>query len=91
MNRDKRITTSRKDKAGNQMEYQGPTAGYYLAVYNRLANQLKDVLTEQNRFNDHEKALLFIGYLASYPKTERKDDISDSINETEMGGQENEQ
>ena len=91
MNRDKRITTSRKDKDGNQMEYQGPTAGYYLAVYNRLANQLKEVLTEQNRFNDHEKALLFIGYLASYPKTERKDDISDSINETEMGGQENEQ
>jgi len=91
MNRDKRITTSRKDKDGNQMEYQGPTAGYLLAVYNWLANQLKDVLTEQNRFNDHEKALLFIGYLASYPKTERKDDISDSINETEMGGQENEQ
>ena len=52
---------------------------------------MKDVLTEQNRFNDHEKALLFIGYLASYPKSERKDENTDSINEDEMGGNDNEQ
>ena len=91
VNRDKRIVTSRKDKDGNDLEYQGPTAGYLLSMYNRIANQLKNVLTEQNRFNDHEKALLFIGYLASYPKSERKDENTDSINEDEMGGNDNEQ
>lgn len=91
VNRDKRIVASRKDKDGNDLEYQGPTAGYLLSMYNRIANQLKDVLTEQNRFNDHEKALLFIGYLASYPKSERKDEKNDSINEDEMGGNDNEQ
>ncbi len=91
VNRDKRIAVSRKDKDGNDVEYQGPTAGYLLAMYSRIANQLKDVLTEQNRFNDHEKALLFIGYLASYPKAERKDGNTDGINEDEMGGKDNEQ
>ena len=73
------------------MEYQGPTAGYLLSLYNRIANQLRDVLTAQNRFNDHEKALLFIGFLASYSKTERKDGNADNSNEGDRGGHDNEQ
>ncbi len=84
VNPNKHITVERENKE----PYQGPTAGYLLSIYNKIANQLKDVLTEQKRFNDHEKALLFIGYLASYPKKERKDEIEKNSNE--MGENDNE-
>ena len=47
---------------------EGPGAGYYLSIFCQIANSLKDVLTEQTRFSDAEKAQLFIGYLASFPK-----------------------
>ena len=90
VNQDKRITVHWEDYDGKKRQYQGPTAGYLLHMYRRIANQLKDVLTEQNRFNDHEKALLFIGYLASYPNAERKEDSTDNSNEKTMEGNNNE-
>lgn len=49
-----------------------PRAGYYLSVFNEIAGKLANVLTEQTRFNDTEKAQVFIGYLASFPKKEIK-------------------
>lgn len=48
----------------------GPTAGYYLSVFTQIANQLLPVLKAETRFSDVEKAQLFLGYLASFPKKE---------------------
>lgn len=72
-NREERIVTSRRGKDGETTEVNGPSAGYLLSVYEKAANLLHNhELTEQNRFNDYEKAQLFIGYLASFPKSEPK-------------------
>ncbi len=90
VHKDKQITVKRTDKDGKEKNYTGPSAGYLLILYSRIATLLEDVLTEQNRFNDHEKALLFLGYLASYPKLERKEDTAASFIENEMGGNDNE-
>ena len=87
-NKEKRITIKRKDKEGNETSYQGPAAGYLLSVYSRTADLLKTVLTGQSRFNDQEKALLFIGYLASFSRAERKEGTVD--NENDIGGNDDE-
>ena len=50
-------------------EKSGPDAGYYLYIYRQIADKLQLAFTEQDRFSDAEKAQLFIGYLASFPKT----------------------
>ena len=42
------------------------SAGYYLYVLSNISERLSTVLTEQTRFDDTEKAQLFIGYLASF-------------------------
>lgn len=40
-------------------------------MYEEIAGKLKEVWTVDVRFNDEEKAQLFIGYLAAFPKQER--------------------
>ncbi len=46
-------------------------AGWYLRLYTETADQLfLSELTEKTRFTDLEKAELFLGYLASFPKKE---------------------
>lgn len=55
-----------------------PRAGYYLSIFNEIAGKLSDTLTEQTRFSDTEKAQLFIGYLASFPKKETKQTSAES-------------
>ena len=54
--------------AKSQDGKEGPTAAYYLGIYRSIADQLSSVLTDQLRFSEKEKAQLFIGYLASFPK-----------------------
>lgn len=54
----------------NPNSKEGPTAGYYYWQYQIIADQLKLVFSDQTRFSDAEKAQLFIGYLASFPKSE---------------------
>ncbi len=49
------------------------SAGYYLYVLSNISERLSSVLTEQTRFDDTEKAQLFIGYLASFSKREAKE------------------
>ncbi len=44
-------------------------AGWYLALYERIASQLCGVWENQTRFDEEEKAQYFIGYLAAFPKT----------------------
>lgn len=48
----------------------GPSAGYYLSVFSQIADKLLPVLEPNTRFSDTEKAKLFLGYLASFPKKE---------------------
>ena len=59
------------EKAG---EKSGPDAGYYLYIYRQIADKLHLAFTEQDRFSDAEKAQLFIGYLASFPKSKRTEE-----------------
>lgn len=54
-------------KQGGEQMY-SPPAGYYLSVFSRIADKLLPALTPDVRFTDAEKAQLFIGYLASFPK-----------------------
>ncbi len=49
------------------------SARYYLYVMSNISERLSAALTEQTRFDDTEKAQLFIGYLASFPKKEGKE------------------
>ncbi len=68
-------------KSGENVE--GPTAGYYLSVFTQIANRLSPVLKAETRFSDVEKAQLFLGYLASFPKKE--DPQPQKSTETENG------
>lgn len=65
-NRGAHLEITKKD--GEKTE--GPSAGYYLSVFTQLADKLLPVLEPDVRFSDAEKAQLFIGYLASFPKKE---------------------
>lgn len=67
-NKDVRIP---KDK-DNSDSKEGPTSAYYLHLYAQVANKLKPVMSEQVRFSDAEKAQLFIGYMASFPKKDNQ-------------------
>lgn len=81
------IKGKRKGKDGEEVEFSGPSAGYLLSVYRQIADKLEPVLDKKTRFDDCEKAQLFIGYLASYPKNEN----GNKNNENDMlGGSVNE-
>ena len=45
-------------------------AGWYLSVYEKIASQLYDNWTSERGFSDEDKAIMFMGYLASFPKKE---------------------
>lgn len=57
-------------------------AGWYLAMYERIASQLAEVWGDQTRFDEEDKACYFIGYLAAFPKKENK-------GENQKGGNQN--
>jgi len=67
----KQYRTKSEDEKGKESW----KAGWYLSLYENIANKLSSELTEHVRFNDYEKAKFFIGYLASFPKKEKEDDI----------------
>lgn len=48
-------------------------AGWYLSLYEGIASKLYEVWRPEKRFSDAEKAQLFIGYLAEFPKGKRGD------------------
>lgn len=59
-------------------------AKWLLQMYEEIAGKLKAVWTADMRFNDEEKAQLFIGYLAAYPKRElNKDRSTEYLNQVE--------
>lgn len=51
-------------------------AGWYLRLFEETANQLIPTLSEKSRFSDFEKAQLFLGYLASFPKKNTENQTS---------------
>ncbi len=48
-------------------------AGWYLSLYEEIATQLYATWGSRTRFNEEEKAQYFIGYLAAFPKREKKE------------------
>ena len=54
-------------------------AGWYLSLYEVIMDKLNQVLEETTRFNEFEKAQVFIGYLASLPKKEKIETKSETI------------
>lgn len=58
-------------------------AGWLISLYEKTASALYNAWSAQTRFNDEEKALLFLGYLASFPKREQIADGTEKINYTE--------
>lgn len=56
--------------------------GWYLSLYQDISNQLYEIWNPQTRLTDVEKAQLFIGYLASFPKKEK---MEHTVN-NEIGG-----
>ena len=49
-------------------------AGWYLKLYEEFAGQIGTVWKPESRFNDEEKAQLFLGYLAKFPRSEKEND-----------------
>lgn len=72
-NREACIKKKLKNRQGEEIEYFGPSAGYLLYIYEQTADVLLSVLRNKQRFNDYEKAQMFIGYLAAFPKKEKAD------------------
>ena len=45
-------------------------AGWYISLYERVADQIATAGLIPDRFDDKDKAQLLLGYLASHPKKE---------------------
>lgn len=52
-------------------------AKWLLSLYESLAEKLSEKLLEDTRFSDFDKAQFFLGYLAEFPKTEKKTDVNE--------------
>lgn len=85
-NRNAQIRETRKGEDGGTKEVFGLSAGYLLFLYEGIARQLEAALESKTHFNDLEKAQLFIGYLAAFPKKEDTIEIKNTA-----GGSSNEQ
>lgn len=62
----KQYRTKNEDSSG--------LAGWYLKVFERIANKLATEYSVPMRWSDAQKAQLFIGYLASFPKQEKRNE-----------------
>lgn len=49
-------------------------AGWLYSICEKTVDKLQSTWTPQTRFSDEEKAQLFIGYLAAFPKKEQNED-----------------
>ena len=65
-------------------------AAWYINLYETTANKLKLAMTNSTRFNDYDKAQLFIGYLSSFPKKEQMEENDLKNNRGNMEGLGNE-
>ena len=61
-------------------------AGWLYGLYEKIVGQLRAVWTPQTRFNEEERAQLFIGYLAAFPQKEKTEpDLNENEEEKEHG------
>lgn len=61
-------------------------AGWLYGLYEKIVGQLRAVWTPQTRFNEEERAQLFIGYLAAFPQKEKAEpDLNENEEEKEHG------
>lgn len=58
-------------------------AGWLISLYEDIATRLFKVWNQETRFNDEEKAQLFIGYLAAFPKKEHGDKCGEYADQSE--------
>ena len=58
-------------------------AGWLISLYENIATELFTAWSNLTRFNDEEKALLFLGYLANFSKKEHDTDDTEDMNNTE--------
>lgn len=66
------LSWARQYRAKNE-EFSG-LAGWYLQVFESIANMLAEEFCVPVRWSDDQKAQLFIGYLASFPKQEKQNE-----------------
>ena len=59
-------------------------AGWLYGLYEKIVGQLRAVWTPQTRFNEEERAQLFIGYLAAFPQKEKAEPDLNDKNGLEM-------
>lgn len=58
-------------------------AGWLYRICEQTADKLQNSWTPQTRFSDEEKAQLFIGYLAAFPKKEQSEKNSEEVSTNE--------
>lgn len=63
-------------------------AGWLLNLFEQFSNQILPQMDKSIRFGDFEKAQLFIGYMASFPKKEKQVKV---VNNEEKGDKNHEE
>ncbi len=61
-------------------------AKWILRLFEQLSNRISLVMEREVRFGDYEKAQLFIGYMASFPKRATSDKVEDAEENKSIGG-----
>lgn len=86
------ITWAKKYRFSHQEKNDVPNwkAGWYLNLYQDLADNLEPVLSEKDRFNDFGKAQLFLGYLADFPKRNNSEQATTTDADISVQEKENE-
>ena len=74
---------SRGKKSWKSGSVKPDDAGWYLNLFEDLSTKLTKTLTEPVRFNDFDKAQLFLGYLAAFPKREKLENESETYNDND--------
>lgn len=72
-----------RTKKVTEKENERKRARRLLSLYESIATKLSAAWNQQTRFNDEEKAQLFIGYLAAFPKRGQARDGMEDTNLTE--------
>lgn len=72
-----------RTKEISEKEKESWRAGWLLSMYEKIATKLYAAWRSEARFNDEEKAQLFIGYLAAFPKKEQGDNNEEFTNQNE--------
>jgi hypothetical protein len=81
----KRYCTLKEEKNG----VANGLVGWYFYLFENISSNLAKTLIEPTRFNDFDKAQLFLGYLAAFPKREKPENESCSSTDNNYQKEEN--